>query len=35
MQQRTLIVRPRLIWGEGDTSLIPKILEIVRKGKFA
>lgn len=31
----TVIVRPRFVWGEGDTSLIPKFLEVVRKGKFA
>jgi nucleoside-diphosphate-sugar epimerase len=30
-----VIVRPRFVWGEGDTSLLPKILEVARKGKFA
>jgi len=31
----TVIVRPRLIWGKGDTSLLPKIIAAVRAGKFA
>ena len=30
----TVIVRPRFIWGAGDTSLLPKIVEVVRRGKF-
>lgn len=30
-----VIIRPRFIWGSGDTSLIPKLLEAVRSGKFA
>lgn len=30
----TVIVRPRFIWGAGDTSLIPKIVEAVKRGRF-
>lgn len=29
-----VIVRPRFIWGAGDTSLIPKIVETVKRGRF-
>ena len=31
----TVIVRPRFIWGAGDTNLIPKIAEVVKRGRFA
>lgn len=30
-----VIMRPRLIWGPGDTSLLPQIVATVRAGKFA
>ena len=30
----TVIVRPRFIWGAGDTSLLPQIAEAVRVGRF-
>jgi nucleoside-diphosphate-sugar epimerase len=30
----TVIVRPRFVWGRGDTSLLPAILELVRSGRF-
>ncbi len=30
----TMIVRPRFIWGRGDTSVFPKIAEAVKGGKF-
>jgi nucleoside-diphosphate-sugar epimerase len=30
-----VIIRPRFIWGNGDTSLIPKLAEAVKAGKFA
>lgn len=30
-----VVVRPRLIWGAGDTAVLPKILEVMRKGQFA
>lgn len=31
----TVIVRPRFIWGRGDTNLTPKIAETVKRGRFA
>jgi nucleoside-diphosphate-sugar epimerase len=31
----TVIVRPRFIWGAGDTNLIPKIADVVKRGRFA
>ncbi len=31
----TVIVRPRFIWGVGDTVLLPKIARLVRANKFA
>lgn len=30
----TVVVRPRFIWGHGDTSALPEVLEAVRKKKF-
>jgi nucleoside-diphosphate-sugar epimerase len=30
----TMIVRPRFIWGAGDTNLIPKIVDTVKRGRF-
>jgi nucleoside-diphosphate-sugar epimerase len=30
----TVVVRPRFIWGAGDTSLVPKIVEAVKHGRF-
>jgi nucleoside-diphosphate-sugar epimerase len=30
----TVVVRPRFIWGQGDTSLLPELVEAVRKKKF-
>jgi nucleoside-diphosphate-sugar epimerase len=30
----TVVIRPRLIWGPGDTSLLPKIIEAVHAKKF-
>lgn len=30
----TVIVRPRLIWGSGDTSLLPQLLTAISAGKF-
>ena len=29
------IVRPRFVWGPGDTTVLPSIVEMVEKGKFA
>jgi nucleoside-diphosphate-sugar epimerase len=31
----TVVVRPRLIWGPGDTSVLPAIIEAARSGRFA
>jgi nucleoside-diphosphate-sugar epimerase len=31
----TVVVRPRFVWGPGDTTLLPQISEMVRQGKFA
>jgi nucleoside-diphosphate-sugar epimerase len=30
----TVVARPRLIWGKGDTSVLPKLVEAVRSGRF-
>lgn len=30
----TVVVRPRFIWGQGDTSLLPELVESVRRGRF-
>src|SRR5438128_2625151 len=30
----TVVVRPRFVWGAGDTSLLPSIVETVRSGQF-
>jgi nucleoside-diphosphate-sugar epimerase len=35
IQLATVIVRPRFIWGHGDTSLLPKLVAAVRAGQFA
>lgn len=31
----TVAVRPRFVWGAGDTSLLPQLLEAVKSGKFS
>jgi nucleoside-diphosphate-sugar epimerase len=31
----TVVVRPRFIWGDGDTSLLPELIETVKRGRFA
>lgn len=31
----TVVVRPRLVWGPGDTSVLPAIVDMVRAGRFA
>ena len=31
----TLVVRPRFVWGRGDTTLLPAMVEMVRAGRFA
>ena len=31
----TVVVRPRFVWGVGDTTLLPVMVEMVRGGRFA
>jgi nucleoside-diphosphate-sugar epimerase len=31
----TVVVRPRFVWGGGDTTLLPAMVELVRSGRFA
>ena len=31
----TVVVRPRFVWGLGDTTLLPVMVEMVRGGRFA
>jgi nucleoside-diphosphate-sugar epimerase len=31
----TVVLRPRFVWGPGDTTLVPEIVELIRTGKFA
>jgi nucleoside-diphosphate-sugar epimerase len=31
----TVVVRPRFVWGKGDTTLLPEMVETVEKGRFA
>jgi nucleoside-diphosphate-sugar epimerase len=31
----TVVVRPRFVWGAGDTTLLPAMVDMVRSGKFA
>ena len=30
----TVVVRPRFVWGTGDTTLLPALVELVRSGRF-
>ncbi len=30
----TVVVRPRFVWGRGDTTLLPALTEMVRSGRF-
>jgi nucleoside-diphosphate-sugar epimerase len=30
----TVVVRPRFVWGSGDTTLLPQLVEMVRSGRF-
>lgn len=30
----TVVVRPRFVWGRGDTTLLPAITEMVKSGRF-
>jgi nucleoside-diphosphate-sugar epimerase len=31
----TVVVRPRFVWGRGDTTLLPAMMQMVRAGRFA
>jgi nucleoside-diphosphate-sugar epimerase len=31
----TMVVRPRFVWGRGDTTLLPAMVEMVQAGRFA
>lgn len=31
----TVVVRPRLVWGPGDTTILPSLAEAVENGRFA
>jgi nucleoside-diphosphate-sugar epimerase len=31
----TVVVRPRFVWGPGDTTVLPSIVDMIEKGKFA
>jgi nucleoside-diphosphate-sugar epimerase len=31
----TVVVRPRFVWGKGDSTLLPEIVSMVEAGKFA
>ncbi|MGH3977920.1 MAG: NAD-dependent epimerase/dehydratase family protein [Pseudonocardiaceae bacterium] len=31
----TVVVRPRLVWGPGDRTLLPALMEAVRRGRFS
>jgi nucleoside-diphosphate-sugar epimerase len=31
----TVVVRPRFVWGVGDTTLLPVLVELVRRGRFS
>jgi nucleoside-diphosphate-sugar epimerase len=30
----TVVIRPRFVWGKGDTTLLPAMVEMVRAGRF-
>jgi nucleoside-diphosphate-sugar epimerase len=31
----TVVIRPRFVWGRGDTSVLPGIVETIEQGRFA
>ncbi len=31
----TVVIRPRLVWGPGDTTIAPSLVDLVRRGRFA
>lgn len=32
---QTVVIRPRFVWGSGDTTLLPVMIDMVKSGKFA
>jgi nucleoside-diphosphate-sugar epimerase len=30
----TIVIRPRFIWGAGDTTLLPELIDAVKRGRF-
>jgi nucleoside-diphosphate-sugar epimerase len=30
----TVVIRPRLVWGRGDTTLLPALIQLVESGRF-
>jgi len=32
---QTVVVRPRFVWGPGDTTLLPGLIESIRRGRFS
>lgn len=30
----TMVVRPRFIWGQGDTSVLPQFVDVIKSGRF-
>jgi nucleoside-diphosphate-sugar epimerase len=30
----TVVIRPRFVWGRGDTTLLPAMVELIRAGRF-
>ena len=30
----TIVIRPRFVWGPGDTTLLPVLIELIRSGRF-
>lgn len=32
---QTVVVRPRFVWGRGDTTLLPTMADLARAGRFA
>ncbi len=32
---QTVVIRPRFVWGAGDTTVLPSMVEMVKSGRFA
>jgi nucleoside-diphosphate-sugar epimerase len=35
VEAKGIVIRPRFVWGRGDTSLLPQLIETVKKKRFA